>query len=328
MSVPRGIVVRSFGGPEVLVAEDLPAREPGPGEVLVRVHAAGVNPADTYIRAGGYAFFHPPLPYTPGFDGAGVVEAVGSEVSAVATGDRVFVAALGLEASGTYAQQLVCDAAAVHPLPDHLTFHQGAGVGVPWMTAYRALFQRGDLRAGETVLVHGASGGVGHPSVQLAIAAGATVIGTAGTEEGLDLVRSLGAHHALNHRTPGYLDAVPALTDGRGVDLVVEMLADQNLEADALLLAQRGRVVVVGSRGSLTFTPRTLMAREADVRGTALWNLTPAEKHAALSEVSDFLATQQMVETQATVYALEHAVRAHEELTTRPALGKRILDCG
>nr|WP_238356577.1 NADPH:quinone reductase [Kribbella italica] len=294
---------------------------------MVRVHAAGVNPADTYIRAGGYAFFHPPLPYTPGFDGAGVVEAVGAEVSAVAVGDRVFVAALGVPASGTYAQQLICDVAAVHPLPGHLTFHQGAGFGVPWTTAYRALFQRGELEAGETVLVHGASGGVGHPTVQLAIAAGATVIGTAGTEEGLDQVRSLGAAHILNHRTPGYLDTVPELTGGRGIDLVVEMLADQNLEADALLLAQRGRVVVVGSRGSLTFTPRTLMAREADVRGTALWNLTPAEKHAALSGVSDFLAAHQLIATPATVYPLDEAARAHEELATQPAVGKRILNC-
>jgi NADPH2:quinone reductase len=317
----RSIVVRRFGGPEKLVLEEAADPRPGPGEVVVRVEAAGVNPADTYIRTGVYAFFEPEVPYTPGFDGAGTVEAVGDGVTGCAAGDRVFVATLGSTGSGTYAERIVCAADAVHPLPDRLSFAEGAAIGVPWLTAYRALFQRGGLQTGEVVLVHGASGGVGLPVVQMAREAGAMVIGTAGTPAGADLVRSVGADHVVAH---GAMDEIAKLTDGHGVDVVVEMRADLNLEADAGALAQRGRVVVVGSRGALPFTPRTLMVQEADVRGTAVWNMTPAERADAWAAISTFSELSTPV---GTVFPLAEAARAHEHVINQPAAGKCVLDC-
>ncbi|HVG18449.1 MAG TPA: alcohol dehydrogenase catalytic domain-containing protein, partial [Blastocatellia bacterium] len=163
----RAIRVHESGGPEVLKLEDVPDLKPGPGQVLVRVRAAGVNPVDTYIRAGTHAV-KPALPYTPGMDAAGDVEAVGEGVTRVAIGDRVYVART---LTGAYAEQALCNESQVHPLPRHISYSQGAAVNVPYATAYRALFQRAKAVAGESVLVHGASGGVGIASVQLARAA-------------------------------------------------------------------------------------------------------------------------------------------------------------
>src|ERR1044072_343319 len=274
----HGIQASEFGGPEVLRYRELPVPEPGAGQVRVRLHAIGVNPADTYIRTGTYPFFTPELPYTPGFDGAGVVDTVGAGVDEVAPGDRVFVAALGtLGCSGLYADLAVVDAAVVHPLPSTRSYGQGAPGGVPCVPAWRALFQKARLQPGETVLIHGASGGVGVPATQLARDAGATVIGTAGTAEGAELVRSAGAHHVFDHTTDTYLDDIAALAPS----VVVEMLADVNLAHDLEVIATHGRVVVVGSRASLDFTPRLTMRKEATILGTALWNATEREADAA-----------------------------------------------
>ena len=194
----KAIRVHEFGGPERLVLEQAPDLRPEDGQVVVKIHAAGVNPVETYIRSGVYAI-KPPLPYTPGGDGAGVVMSVGKGVSRVRAGDRVYVAG---SVSGTYAEQALCLESRVHRLPDEITFAQGAAVGVPYATAYRAMFQVGKAQAGETVLVHGASGGVGIAALQLGRAAGLIMIGTAGTQRGSELVRQQGAHHVLDHNAP------------------------------------------------------------------------------------------------------------------------------
>jgi NADPH2:quinone reductase len=320
-----GIRVSQFGAEDVLEYVSMPVPEPGPGQVRVRLRAAGVNPADTYVRSGTYAFFKPALPYTPGFDGAGEVEAVGADVSGLASGDRVLVSALGGGSTGTYAESVVAGAAAVHPLPDALSYNQGAAVGVPCVTAWRALFQKADLRPGETVLIHGASGGVGLPTTQLAHDAGAVVIGTAGSPDGADLVRAAGADHVLDHGSPGYLDEISRLTSGHGVDLVVEMLANVNLERDLGVLALRGRIVVVGSRGELAFTPRLTMLKEASILGTALWNATPAETEEALSGVAGKLAAGVIQPVVGTELPLSQAAEAHRQILEAPALGKMVL---
>jgi NADPH2:quinone reductase len=286
----RHIQASRFGDTSAMRVAESDRPEPAVGQVRLRVHAAGVNPADTYILGGSYAFYQPPIPYTPGFDAAGTVDAIGAEVTDVQIGDRVFAAPLGLRHSGSYAEFMTCDAVGVHPLPAHLSFGQGAAVGVPYLTAYRALFQRGGLIAGETVLIHGASGGVGIPCVQLASGSGATVIGTAGSEEGRLLVARQGARHVLDHTKPGYLDEIAGITDGRGVQLIIEMAADQNLESDFAALAKYGRIVVVGSRAPLSFTPRLTMVAEADIRGTALWNMSGADVTQAASAVAEYLA--------------------------------------
>src|SRR6267143_2824632 len=187
----KAIVVHEFGGPEVLKLEEAPTPKPAAGQVLVRIHGAGVNQYDTYMRAGTYAV-KPPLPYTPGSDGAGVVEAVGDGVKKVKSGDRVYTAKT---LTGAYAEYALALETQVHPLPEKISFAQGAGVWVPYCTAYHALHHSAGARASETVLVHGASGGVGIASVQMARAMGLTVLGTAGTQKGLDLAKREGAHH-------------------------------------------------------------------------------------------------------------------------------------
>src|SRR5437867_4443981 len=153
----KAIRVHEFGGPEVLCLEEVPAPRPGAGQVLVRMHAIGVNPVETYIRSGTYARL-PELPYTPGNDGAGVIAQVGSDVNEFRAGDRVYTAG---SISGTYAEFVLCKTEQVHRLPANVSFAQGAAMGTPYATAYRGLFQRADARPGETVLVHGARRGVG-----------------------------------------------------------------------------------------------------------------------------------------------------------------------
>lgn len=317
----KAIVVHQFGGPEVLKLEETAKNPPGRGQALVRIKAAGVNPVDTYIRAGVYAR-KPELPYTPGTDGAGIVEAVGEGVTRVKTGDRVYTSGT---LTGTYAEFALASESQVHPLPQKISYTQGAGVNVPFATAYRALFQIGHARAGETVLIHGASGGVGIAAVQIARAAGLTVIGTGGTEKGRTLVTSEGAHHALDHRAPNYLDQLMKLTGGRGVDVILEMLANVNLGADLKVLAMRGRVVVIGSRGDVQITPRELMARDAAVFAMSLWNAPEGDAqsiHAALVAGMENGTLRPVVGKE---MPLAEASRAHKEIMEPGAYGKTVL---
>jgi NADPH2:quinone reductase len=323
----RGIRVREFGGPEVLVLEDCPKPALGPGRVLVRLHAAGVNPVDTYIRAGGYGRV-PALPYTPGMDGAGVIEAVGEGaalrrgVRTLGVGDRVWVCARG---GGAYAEVVACEGHEVYPLPEDVSFEQGACLGVPCLTAWRALMQVARASPGETVLVHGASGGVGSACVQIASAMGMGVLGTAGTEEGLGFVRALGCARAFNHREVGYEQGILEATDGRGVDVVVEMLANVNLARDFGLVAPRGRIVVVGSRGETVVNPRGLMGRDASVTGMALFNATAEELLECAAGIGAGLRCGWLRPSVQEVMPLEDAPRAHEWVMTDGKRGNVVL---
>ena len=318
----RAIRVHQFGGPDVLQLEEVPDLQPGPGQVVVRIHAAGVNPVETYIRTGTYAF-KPHLPYTPGNDGAGVVLKVGADVKSVKPGDRVYVT---FAIAGTYAEQALCDQAKVHPLADNVSFEQGAAMGTPYGTAYRGLFQRAQAKPGETILVHGASGGVGTATVQLARAAGMTIIGTAGTQQGMELAKREGAHHVVNHSSEAYLDEVKKLTDGRGVDVIIELLANKNLGKDLPVLAKKGRVVVIGSRGPVEINPRDSMARETDIRGVTLASASEAEyreMHAALVAGLENGTLRPVIGQK---IPLAEAKRAHEEvMKASGAHGKIVL---
>src|SRR6201993_1901810 len=251
----------------------MPTPQPGPGEVLVRIQAAGVNPVETYIRAGSYARL-PQLPYTPGNDGAGVVEQIGADVTEFKSGARVYTAGC---ISGTYAEFALCKTKQLHPLPANVSFAQGAAMGTPYATAYRGLLQRADARPGETVLVHGASGGVGTAAVQLARTRGLRVFGTAGSDEGLKLAREQGAHEVFDHRAPDHFDTIMNATGGRGVDVIVELLANVNSGVDLTFSAKGGRVAIIGSRGRVEINPRDAMQRDVDLRGMVLPNTPPAE---------------------------------------------------
>jgi NADPH2:quinone reductase len=219
----------------------------------------------------------------------------------------------------------VVHASAVHPLPANLSYAQGAAVGVPYATAWRALFDKAQLAPGEIVLVHGASGGVGLAAVQMANAHGAIVLGTAGTDRGRELVRSEGAHHVFDHTAGGYADEIVSFTAGRGVHVVLEMLANVTLERSLGLLAMRGRVVVIGSRGTLEFSPRLTMAKEATLLGMTLWNMTPAEAAAVQAGVSAGLESGTLRPVVGREFPLGDAPKAHEAVMTRGAYGKVVL---
>jgi NADPH:quinone reductase len=317
----KAIRVSEFGGPEVMKLEETPDPRPAGDEVLVRVKAAGVNPVDTYVRAGMYTV-KPSLPYTPGADAAGIVEAVGSNVRGFKKGDRVYVAGT---ITGAYAELALAKASTVHLLSEKLSFEQGAAVGIPYGTAYRALFVRGHALPAETVLVHGASGAVGVASVQLARAAGLTVIGTAGSEQGRNLVVEQGAHHVLDHHAPAYLDQIPSLTDGRGVDVIIEMLANVNLGKDLTVLARNGRVIVVGNRGTVEINPRETMGRDASILGMTLMNASRDELasiHAALAAGFENGSLRPIVGQR---IPLSQAPRAHQAVMEPGAYGKIVL---
>ena len=320
----KAIVVREFGEPSVMSVADVPTPSPGPSQILVRVRAAGVNPVDTYVRKGVYAR-RPHLPYTPGADGAGVVAIAGASVIGFAPGQRVYITGTVAGPFGSYAEMAVCEVSQVHHLPDHVSFAQGAALGVPYGTAYRALMQRADARPGETVLVHGGSGGVGTAAIQFARAAGMPVLATAGSRDGMKLLGDLGVDHAFNHGDPDYAERILAATDGRGVDVILEMLANVNLGKDLTLLARYGRVIVIGSRGSADINPRDAMSREADIRGMLLFNTPPDEMAQMHAAIVAGLRTGTLKPVVGKELPLEEAPRAHEVVMAPGAHGKIVL---
>ena len=319
----KAIRVHEFGGPEVLKLEEVATPKPSAGQVLVRIHAAGVNPYDTYMRAGTYAL-KPPLPYTPGSDGAGVVEAVGEGVKKVKRDDRVYTART---LTGAYAEYALALEEQVHPLPARIDLKQGAGIWVPYGTAYHALYHSAEAHASETLLVHGASGGVGNAALQIGRAMGLKVLGTAGTPKGLELAEQQGAHQVFDHRKAGYQEEILQATGNRGVDIILEMLANVNLSNDTKLLANNGRVIAIGSRGEVTIDPRQLMARRASIRGFTLWAITPAEEadiHAGLFAGLENGTLRPIVGKE---LPLAEAARAHKEILEPGSVGKIALIC-
>ena len=317
----KAIRVSEYGGPSVLKLEEVPTPQPGANQVLVRNHAVGVNPVDTYLRS-NTDNRGPKLPYTPGGDTGGVVEAVGPGVTCVKPGDRVYV---GGTVSGAYAELSLCNEAQVHPLPGNVSFAQGAGMNVPYATAYHALFHRAHGDAGESVLVHGASGGVGIAAVQLARARGMTVIGSAGTERGRRLVAEQGAHHVVDHTAAGYLDEVLKLTGGQGVNVVLEMLANVNLQKDLGVIAMGGRIAVIGNRGTTEINARSAMNKNAAILGVALFNTTPAQLVGLHHALVEGLRNGSLRPVIAQELPLAQASRSHEAVLEAGHHGKIVL---
>jgi NADPH2:quinone reductase len=317
----RAIRVSEFGAPENLKLQEVPDPKPDSGQVLVRVKAAGINPVDTYIRAGVYPR-KPNLPYTPGTDAGGIVEAVGASVKNFKVGDRVYTNG---SITGVCAELALCEESRVHHLPPKISFAQGAALGVPYGTAYRALFQRGCGKAGESVLVHGATGGVGLACVQFARAAGFTVIGTGGSDKGRALVAEQGAHHVLDHRASGYEKQLMDITGGRGVDLITEMLANVNLAKDLTMLAPGGRVVVIGNRGSIEINPRDAMSRESSILGLTLFAATDSDLREIHAAVIAGLETGTLRPIVGNELPLAEAPRAHQLVMEPGSFGKIVL---
>lgn len=316
----KSIEVKKFGDPNVMELVEKPSPVPGPEEVVVQVHAIGVNPVETYIRAGTYPTL-PILPYTPGGNVAGIIDSCGPDVVQWQPGDRIYSAAT---ISGAYGEMALCSNHQIFSLPDNMSFAQGAAIGVPAATAWRALFIRGKGRKGERLLIHGASGSVGLAAVQLATDVGMAVFGTAGSEQGCSLVRKLGAE-SINHNEQGYEDDLFKATSGEGFDLILEMLANKNLEKDLNLLAPRGRVIIIGSRGRIEIDPRLTMAKETEIRGLALFNATREEVNATHASLRSAIERGILVPIISREMALADAPLAHQLVMKDGNCGKIVL---
>lgn len=301
--------------------EDVPVPEPGDGQVLVKIEAAGVNPVDTYLRSGNHAHA-PKLPYTPGKDGAGMVEKIGNGVTKFKPGDRVYTAG---SISGTYAEYSLCEEKHLGHLPENISFEQGAGIWTPYATAYRALFQKAGAKSGDTVLIHGASGGVGVAAIQWAKNAGLRVIGSASSEEGKQLVGDQGADMTVDHTDDGHLEQVRALTGGKGVEVIIEMLANVNLQKDFDALAMFGRITVVGNRGSLELNPRVIMGKDATVYGMSLFNARAEALEEIKAAIFDGLKNGFLKPVIRETIALPDASKAHHKVIEDKAFGKIVL---
>ena len=320
----KAIRVHQFGGPEVLKYEtDAPIPKIGDDDVLVEVKSVGINPVDTMIRSGVFA--PPDLPYTPGHDCSGIVKEVGASVKNIVKGQRVYTT---MTNSGSYAQFTSAPANYVHPLPDELSFPQGAALGIPYVTAYRVLVTKANCRPGEFVLIHGASGGVGMAAVQMARAYGAVVIGTAGTDKGLELVQKAGAHHTVNHRSPNYIDTIKKIAESNGgIDVILENNAHLNLEKDMSMMSRLGRILVVGTKGSIEINPFLIMGTEASVTGIMVFNATEKERKESHNAIYAGIKNKWLVPIIGKEFSLQNASDAHQDIIHgKGALGKMILN--
>ena len=317
----KAIVVKEFGAPEVLKLEETADLQPNDTQILVQIKAAGVNPVDTYIRAGNHATA-PSLPFTPGKDGAGIVESVGAKISKVKAGDRVYLAN---SVSGTYAEFALAEENQVYKLPENVSFEQGAGVAVPYATAFWGLFDKGSPQTGETILIHGASGGVGIAAIQFARHFGLKIIGTASSDEGKKLIREQGADFVFDHSAPDYLDEILAATDGKGVDIILEMLANVNLQNDLNIIAGKGRIVIIGNRGEININPRLIMNKEAVIRGFSLHTLNGAEITNIHNSIYAGLEGGWLNPMVGKIFSLAEAARAHRAVIEGKAFGKIVL---
>lgn len=321
----KAIQINEFGGPEVLKTVEIDEPYPNEDEVKVKVFVTGLNPSEAYTITGTYGYNVPNLPYVPGYDATGVIEEVGSSVNHFKKGDRVFLSAFSAERNtGTYAEKVVTDAKNVFRLPDNISFKEGAALGIPVFTAYKAIFLKANVRAGETVLVHGASGSVGSMAVQMAKAIGATVIGTSSTEEGRQTILDLGADHAMDHISEDNKEELLNITNEQGPDVIIEMLANANLETDMQVIVKYGRIIIVGSRDTIEVNPRNLMTSEAIVTGMTFTYPTKKEMKEMQYGVNALLEIGAIRSLIGNEFTLDEPVEAHKSLMESSGNGRTI----
>lgn len=322
----NAIVVEEFGGADKFQYKEIKEPVPELNQVRVKLEAAGVNPNESYVLTGTYNLYVPELPFIPGFDGAGVIDEVGEKVTDFKKGDRVYIGSLRKTAqSGTYAEKIVVDTDIVYPLPEKASFEAGAALGIPAYTAYHALFQRAHIKAGETVLIHGATGGVGTLAVQMAKAVGAKVIGTSSNEEGRQSVINIGADYAMGHLSEDNLTELEKATNGKGPDVIIEFLANENLETDLNAVAKGGRIAIIGARDSVEISPRIIFSKDITLVGAAFTNLTEADFSEAEAGINAFLASGALNPVIGDKVPLKDAKKVHDTLLTKSGDGKTIL---
>ncbi|VDM46890.1 unnamed protein product [Toxocara canis] len=320
----RAAVVRAFGDPEKIQIQnrtDFPQLT-SPNQALIRVRFAGVNPVDTYIRAGQYSVL-PQLPYTPGREGSGTIEQIGDNVKNFEVGDQVWFTD---PVTGSCADYAIAEK--FYKLHNDLSFAEGATLGIKYMTAYRALFLKANAQAGQTVLIHGASGGVGLAACQLAAASSLKVVGTASTAEGRQLVRENGADLVVDHSKGDYYDELIEAYPS-GFDIILEMLANANLARDFQLVANNGCIVVIGSRGTIEVNPRMLMVKEACVQGMLLTRSTREECEHMSAEIIRLLAQCTYRPIISKCFSLKQLPAAHRYMIEHTgAHGCVVIDMG
>jgi NADPH2:quinone reductase len=319
----RAAVYDQTGGPEVLRYAEVPDPEVRPGGVLVEVGAIGVQGGDLLHRQGGEI---PSAPHIVGYQAAGTVRAVGAGVDGVRQGDDV----VAVMPAGSHAELVSVPASSVWVLPDGLAVAEAAGVPIEFATAHDCLFEFGHLRAGETVLVQAGAGGVGLAAVQLAKAAGATVLATASSDERLARLRDFGLDHPINYATTDVVAGVMEVTAGRGADLVVDPVGGRTLEASIAALAYRGRVAWVGRAGRDAAVPDVwpLTRKNASLTGVFLGAETVMHADRVRDLVADLLARVASGELRVVIdrtFPLADAAEAHRYIESRAAFGRVLL---
>ncbi len=318
------IRIHETGGPEVLRLEEVETPTPAQGEVLVKIAAAGINYADLAQRNGAY-LTRTQTPMTLGFEVAGTIVEHGPGVNSPPVGTRVIAFV-----NGGYAEYAIAPAAAVIPIPESLDFAHAAAFAVQGLTAYQTLRESGRLSAGESVLVQAAAGGVGTLAVQLARLMGAgKVIGTASSEQKLELVRRLGADAAINYTQDDWVEQVKKATGGRGVDIVLEVVGGEVAETSLQCLAPFGRLVVIGAASGRRpqFSGVQLMYKNLSVVGywLAAWMNRPDRIAAAIAELMQYLAYGNLEIVVGHTFPLAQAAEAHRAIAERKTTGKVVL---
>jgi NADPH:quinone reductase len=313
---------------EVIVSGDLPTPEPGPGQVRIRLEASGVNPADTYRRRGAVPAEYPRV--IPNSDGAGVVDKVGDSVSARWAGKRVWLynGQRNGRWMGTAAEYIALDADLVTELPDHVSFAEGATLGIPCMTAHGCVFAAGPVQ-GKRLLITGGAGAVGHYAVQLAAWAGAEVIATVSTEEKARRASAGGAAHVVNYRTEDVAARVAEITGGAGVDHVVDVDLGGNLAAVVASVREHGSIAYYASNGALEpkVNLRALMAKNLTVRGFVLPSSPHVARKRAQSDIAAFIRTPGHILSVAGEFPLYETAAAHLSVEAGGKVGTVVVAC-
>lgn len=314
----KAIRVHELGGADKLTLDDVDKPTPKADEVLIKVAAAGINYADTMMRAGNY-LTKPELPFTLGYEVAGTIEELGAEVSKVQKGQRVLATA----SSGGYAEFAAAKAATVLPLPDELGYGESTALLVQGLTALGLL---NGTKAGESILIHAAAGGVGTLLVQLAKLKGLKVIGTASSEQKLQMVADLGADFAINYTEDDWTDEVLQATDGKGVDWIIEMVGGDIVAKNLKVLAKHGTMWVYGSASGEDFkvSVLSLMAKNHKIQGYWLMNESVENRIAFTKELLEYYGAGKL-KIQVTEFPLEQAKEAHEAIKSRKTTGKVVL---
>ena len=321
----KALVCKEYGPPEKLVIEEFPDPVPGEGEVLVDIKAAGINFPDVLLIAGTYQVKVPP-PFVPGNEAAGIVEAVGQGVAGIKPGDRVIIT----PSAGGFAEKCVVAEKLCLPLPDGMSYEQGAGFTITYATSYHAFRQSTELKAGETVLVLGAAGGVGITAVEIAKALGAKVIAAASSEEKLQFAREAGADETINYSETSLREAVKELTGGRGVDVVYDPVGGELAQMALRSLAWHGRYLVIGfACGDIPNFPANIaLLKEASIIGVwwGTWSHhNPGDSLQNMMALAAMVSQGQLTPRVTEHYPLDHFADAFAAITERRARGKVVL---